>query len=97
MATAPTGYTIIRTIAINNIGTQSVTVNVKQKTGSPIFTSSGPITIKPRATLEAEDDRFDLTALISLSNKRAITYEKLNRRIDVTNPPNPYGTTGQIT
>jgi hypothetical protein len=94
MATTPTGYTIIRTIAINNVGTQSITVNVKQKIGSLIFSGYGPITIKPKATLEAEDDRFDMTALISLSNKRTITYEKLNKRVDVNNPPGPLTTTG---
>ncbi len=94
MATAPTGYTIIRTISITNTGNQAVTVNVKQKIGSVIYSSYGPTVIKPKALLEAEDDRFDLAALMSLANKGKITYEKLNRRIDVTNPPTPVGSSG---
>jgi hypothetical protein len=92
MATAP--FTIIKTISLTNIGNQTVKVNVQKQVGSLILTAYGMIEVRPKAMLEAEENRFDQTALRSLANKKIISYEKLDRRVEVTYPPTSTGSTG---
>jgi hypothetical protein len=89
MATAP--YTIIKTISLTNIGNQTIKINVQRQVGSLIFTGYGMTEVRPKAMLEAEENRFDQTTLRSLSNKKMISYEKLDRRVEVTYPPTSTG------
>jgi hypothetical protein len=74
------GTTIVNTIKVTNISHQLVKVIVKASTTtSPIFIPSGLIAIQPRGVVEAEENRFDLQQLITMSNLKVISFERLKR------------------
>jgi hypothetical protein len=75
---------LISTIEIKNVSPQLVFILVKPQSGSPIFNKSGNIALKPDASLEAEDNRFDLAQIRSIQDKKIIEVNKFRRLISAS-------------
>lgn len=75
---------LISTIEIKNVSPQIVFIFVKPKPGSPIFSKSGNIALKPAASLEAEDSRFDLAQVRSIQDKKIIEVNRFNRLVSAS-------------
>lgn len=75
---------LVSTIEIKNVSPQIIFIFVKPQSGSPIFSKSGNIALKPSASLEAEDNRFDLAQIRSIQDKKIIEVNRFNRLISVS-------------
>jgi hypothetical protein len=75
---------IINTLEVTNISNQLLNIFVKERIGSSIFTKSGQIAVKPKAKLEAEDDRFDLSQIRQMQKLNLITTQKNRRLVAIT-------------
>jgi hypothetical protein len=51
---------------------------------SQIFTQSGPIFLKPQASVVAETVRFDISQLRELQKKKMLQVTPLKRAVEVT-------------
>jgi len=76
-------YTLIDTIQVKNISTQVLPINIKKQVGSSIQSAHGTIQLSAGASIEAEDNRFDISQLRSLRSKKLITSDSFRRRVDV--------------
>ena len=76
--------TIVTTIKVDNVSNQIVIINVQPLSTSTIFTESGQIAVQPGASLEAEDNRFDLAQLRSMNKNNVIEFMSLRRSVEIT-------------
>lgn len=76
--------TFINTIQVKNISRQVVPLQIRSRINSPIFTKSGLIQLVPEATVEAEDDRFDIQQLTQLRRNGLIETINFKRSVEVT-------------
>jgi hypothetical protein len=65
--------TSANTREIKNTSVQAISILVKPKSNSAIFSQDGNIRITPNGTLVAEENRFDLKQLQSLQRKKLIS------------------------
>ena len=77
------GYTLINTILVKNISTQDIPINIKKKTDSPITTKYGDIHLQPGMSIEAEDNRWDISQLRSMANNKVIEYSKQRKAYSI--------------
>lgn len=79
--------TLVDTLEVKNISPQVVIVNVKSNPSSPFFTQSGQVAIKPAASVEAENNRFDLGQIQQMQKNKVITANKFRRLVEIVVPP----------
>lgn len=76
---------IVDTIEIKNLTAQIIPFFVKPRPNSPIYKpAGGQVQLVGHASLEAEDDRFDLAQLQLLRNNKVIQTNNLKRVITTT-------------
>lgn len=76
--------TIINVIEVVNTSRQPVFIGVAPKVDSPLFTKSGQIQVLPKAKLEVEDNRFNISQLISMQNNKVIQFTRLKRAVTIS-------------
>lgn len=77
-------YTLIDTIQVKNISAQVIPINIAKLVNSPIQSAHGNIQLTSQSSIEAEDNRFDISQLRSLRDKKLITTESFRRRVNIT-------------
>jgi len=84
---------IVDVLEVKNICKQTLSVIVKEKKNSEIFTKSGNVVIAPDVTIIAEDNRFDRKQLQSIERKKLIKVTPGKR---VLTYPSGTGSTGSM-
>jgi len=79
--TGPTATALVDTLQVTNISSQVIPLNVKKLVGSQIFSGSGVIQLQSKATVEAEDDRFDFSQVQQLRRLGLVTSVKFRRAV----------------
>jgi hypothetical protein len=78
--------TVISTIEVKNISAQVVPIYVQPLANSPIYKPQGGwAQVVSKASLEAENSRFDIAGLRQMAKNKLIQYNNLQRI--VTLPP----------
>lgn len=75
--------TLVNTIQVKNISRQVIPINITKRVGSPIFTKSGTIQLAPGRSVEAEDDRFDISQVRSLAKNNLLSFERFRRTVTI--------------
>jgi hypothetical protein len=66
-------------ITVTNIGNQLVIININSMPNSHYFLGSGPVSIQPKRSLTAEEDRFDLSQLKMIRQRGMIQVSYFKR------------------
>jgi len=77
-------FTLIPVITIKNISKQLIPINIKPFLNSPIYKKSGTQNIAPGVSISVEDNRVDLRQINKLADLKLISYERTQKRVEVT-------------